>query len=78
MSLARLAMRLAAARAVKGVTLAGDRVFDSAIDAIDLTLAENRQPILHQESLYVPDRFEYRMTLSRTSVGQVAKWTPTG
>jgi hypothetical protein len=46
MSLARLAMRLAAARAVKGVTLAGDRVFDSAIDAIDLTLAENRQPIL--------------------------------
>jgi GntR family transcriptional regulator len=43
-----------------------------------LMLDEHRQPILHQESLYVPDRFEYRMTLSRTSVGQVAKWTPTG
>jgi GntR family transcriptional regulator len=43
-----------------------------------LMLDEQRQPILHQESLYVPDRFEYRMTLSRTSVGQVAKWTPTG
>ena len=46
MSLARLAMRVAAARAVKGVTLAGDRVFDSAIEPIDLTIADNRQPIL--------------------------------
>jgi len=46
MSLARLAMRVAAARAVKGVTLAEDRVFDSAIDPIDLTIAENRSPIL--------------------------------
>jgi hypothetical protein len=46
MSLSRLAMRLAAARAVKGATLAEDRVFDSAIDPIDLTIAENRQPIL--------------------------------
>lgn len=46
MSLARLAMRIAAARAVKGATLAGDRVFDSAIDPIDLTIAENRLPIL--------------------------------
>jgi hypothetical protein len=46
MSLSRLAMRIAAARAVKGVTLAGDRVFDSAIDPIDATIAENRQPIL--------------------------------
>lgn len=46
MSLSRLAMRIAAARAVKGVTLAEDRVFDSAIDPIDLTIAENRSPIL--------------------------------
>lgn len=46
MSLARLAMRIAAARAVKGATLAEDRVFDSVIDPIDLTIAENRLPIL--------------------------------
>jgi hypothetical protein len=45
-SLARLAMRLAAARALKGATLAGDRVFDSAVDPIDQTIAETRQPIL--------------------------------
>lgn len=32
--------------------------------------------VLHQESLYAPDRFEYRMTLSRLSVGPVARWTP--
>jgi GntR family transcriptional regulator len=35
-----------------------------------------RAPVLHQESLYAPDRFEYRMTLSRQSVGPVARWTP--
>jgi len=46
MSLARLAMRIAAARALKGATLACDRVFDSAIDPIDQTIAETRQPIL--------------------------------
>jgi hypothetical protein len=46
MSLSRLAMRIAAARAVKGETLAENRVYDSAIDPIDLTIAENRQPIL--------------------------------
>lgn len=46
MSLSRLAMRIAAARAVKNATLAGERVFDSAIDPIDLTVAENRQPVL--------------------------------
>lgn len=43
-----------------------------------LMLDEAREPVLHQESLYVPDRFEYRMQLSRTSVGPVAKWTPIG
>ncbi len=43
-----------------------------------LMLDQHRVPILHQESLYVPDRFEYRMTLSRTSIAGIAKWTPTG
>lgn len=37
-----------------------------------------RAPILHQESLYAPDRFEYRMSLTRTSVGPSARWTPIG
>ncbi len=46
MSLARLAMRIAAARALKGATLAEDRVFDSAIDPIDQTIAETRKPVL--------------------------------
>ncbi|MFA8386872.1 MAG: hypothetical protein ACEPO2_14700 [Pelagibaca sp.] len=46
MSLTRLAMRLAAARALRGRTLAGDRVFDSAVDPIDQTIAEQRQPLL--------------------------------
>lgn len=46
MSLSRLAMRIAAARAVRGATLAENRVFDSAIDPIDMTIAENRAPIL--------------------------------
>lgn len=39
--------------------------------------ADNR-PLLHQESLYAPDRFEYRMTLSRVAVGPAARWTPVG
>lgn len=34
-------------------------------------------PVLHQESRYPPDRFEYRMTLSRSSIGPVAQWSPT-
>jgi len=46
MSLARLAMRIAAARALRGSTLAGPRVYDSAIAPIDQTIAEERQPIL--------------------------------
>lgn len=46
MSLARLAMRIAAARALRGTTLAEARVFDSAITPIDQTIAEERQPIL--------------------------------
>ena len=41
-----------------------------------LMIDEARAPVLHQESLYAPDRFEYRMTLTRTSVGPVARWTP--
>ena len=46
MSLARLAMRIAAARALRGATLAEERVHDSAIAPIDQTIAEERQPIL--------------------------------
>jgi len=46
MSLTRLAMRLAAGRALLNRTLAGVRVFDSAVDPIDQTIAETRQPIL--------------------------------
>ena len=46
MSLARLAMRIAAARALRGATLADARVYDSAIAPIDQTIAEERQPIL--------------------------------
>lgn len=46
MSLTRLAMRLAAARTVRDRTLAGSRVFDSAVDPIDQTIAENRQPLI--------------------------------
>ncbi|MCI5078716.1 hypothetical protein [Oricola sp.] len=46
MSLARLVMRIATARALKGATLAGPRVFDSAVDPIDQTIAEQRQPLI--------------------------------
>jgi hypothetical protein len=46
MSLARLVMRIAAARALRGATLAEARVYDSAIAPIDQTIAEERQPIL--------------------------------
>ena len=46
MSLARLAMRIAAARALRDATLAEERVHDSAIAPIDQTIAEERQPIL--------------------------------
>jgi GntR family transcriptional regulator len=33
-------------------------------------------PVLHQESLYAPDLFEYRMMLTRTAVGPAGRWTP--
>jgi len=46
MSLTRLVMRLAAARALRDRTLAGARVFDSAVDPIDQTIAETRQPLI--------------------------------
>jgi len=46
MSLSRLAMRVAAARAIKGATLAETRVFDSTIDPIDQTIADTRAPVL--------------------------------
>lgn len=41
-----------------------------------LMLDRDRAPVIHQESLYAPDRFEYRITLTRTDVGPVARWTP--
>ncbi len=41
-----------------------------------LMLDAARGPVLHQESCYAPERFEYRMTLSRMTVGNTARWTP--
>lgn len=41
-----------------------------------LMLDYNRHPIVHQESLYAPDEFEYRMTLTRSKLGPVARWSP--
>jgi GntR family transcriptional regulator len=41
-----------------------------------LMLDRELAPVLHQESLYAPNRFEYRMTLTRTNVGPQARWTP--
>lgn len=46
MSLSRLTMRIAAARALRGATLAEDRVFDSAIDPLDHAIAEDRRPLI--------------------------------
>lgn len=46
MSIARLAMRLATARAILGRTIAEGRVFDSAIDPINQTISENREPLV--------------------------------
>lgn len=34
------------------------------------------RPILYQESLYPPDRYEYRMTLSRIAAGVSPRWVP--
>lgn len=39
-------------------------------------IGTDNRPVLRQESAYPPDRFEYRMTLSRQNVGPVAQWTP--
>lgn len=46
MSLTRLAMRIAAVRALTGATLAEDRVFDSAIDPVDVRIKAHRAPII--------------------------------
>ena len=46
MSLARLIMRVAAARAIRGATLAEDRVFDSAVEPLDQTISAQRQPLI--------------------------------
>ena len=42
-----------------------------------LLFDEHHAPVLHQESRYPPDHFEYRMTLSRLSVGPAGQWAPT-
>ena len=36
----------------------------------------DQQPIEYFESFYRPDRFEYRMTLSRVRKGEAPHWTP--
>jgi GntR family transcriptional regulator len=41
-----------------------------------LMLAADFAPVLHQESLYAPDRFEYRMILTRGRAGAGAVWAP--
>ena len=41
-----------------------------------LMIGKDQEPVLHQESCYPPERFEYRMTLSRLSLGPVGQWTP--
>lgn len=46
MSLARLALRHATFQSLKGATLAGDRVFDSRIEPINLTAVTDRAPFL--------------------------------
>jgi GntR family transcriptional regulator len=38
----------------------------------------DRHPVLHQESLYAPERYEYRMSLSRSALTPRARWTPVG
>lgn len=46
MSLGRMAVRLATCKALSGATIAESRVFDSAIDPIDRTIATMRAPVL--------------------------------
>lgn len=46
MSLARMAARICATRALQGQTIAEDRVFDSAIDPIDETVGGTRKPVI--------------------------------
>ena len=55
MSLARLALRLSTARALRDATLAGSRVFDSSIDPVDLRLSAERQPVI---TVYTDDHEE--------------------
>jgi hypothetical protein len=46
MSLINLAVRIAAVKALKGATLAGDRVFDSQIDALDDRITKDKAPAI--------------------------------
>ena len=68
MSLSRLAMRIATTRALKGATLAETRVFDSAVDPIDQTIAETRQPIL----IVTTDDHEMEVTGRDLGLGNVS------
>ncbi|UYO50331.1 hypothetical protein KQX64_07085 [Rhodopseudomonas palustris] len=46
MSLINLAVRLSAVKALKGATLAGSRVFDSQIDALDDRITKDKAPAI--------------------------------
>lgn len=46
MSLSRLALRVATVKALTNATMAGPRVFDSAVDPIDLQVKDNRLPFI--------------------------------
>jgi hypothetical protein len=65
MSLTRLAMRVAAARALRDRTLAGPRVFDSAVDPIDQTIADQRQPLI----VLTTDEHELEVTGRNLGIG---------
>ena len=41
-----------------------------------IVYAADGAPLLHQESRYRPDRYEYRMTLTREQPGPGPRWTP--
>lgn len=46
MSLSRLALRIITVKALQGATLAGEAVFDSAVDPIDVQVRQNRRPFV--------------------------------
>ena len=60
MSLVSLALRVAVARCLRGRTFAGERVYDSSITPIDMTVTEERRPFIvvtsDQERAHVTGR----------------------